>query len=85
MTSTGLGRIAAPCMSLGQLLHAARFAKRLTLRDVAAMTGVSISTLSRIERDGEGEFGNVALFVDAVGADPAAVIRAAVKGKEATQ
>ncbi len=38
-------------MTLGVRLHAARLAKRHSLRDAAVITGLSPSTLSRTERD----------------------------------
>lgn len=38
-------------MTLGQRLHAARFAKGYRMREVERLTGVSPATISRVERD----------------------------------
>ncbi len=57
-------------MSLvGDALHMGRRRRRWSLRDVREVTGISISTLSRIEDGKEGCFYNVAVFAVAVGVD----------------
>ena len=49
-------------MTLGTQLHAARLAKRHSLRDAAIQSGVSPSTLSRAERGVRGEFDTAVLY-----------------------
>lgn len=64
----------------GDILKEARDQKELSLRDVAAACGVSISTLSRIENGEMGEFVNVAKFANVVGVDMNELGAAVVEG-----
>src|SRR6266545_1961337 len=50
--------------NLGAILKARRRAKRLSLRDLAAETGVSLNTLSRVERGHVPDLKNFQRIVD---------------------
>lgn len=60
-----------PSVSVGDRIRLARSARRLSLSEVASDAGVSVATLSRIERDKQGlDFGLFLVLANILGSSP---------------